>query len=369
MRVALFSYGIFDFTMGWANALADMVDILLIMPDAARSMPGNLDPRVQVLFLDQVPMNDQLGQTNNLRVIRRALQQFQPDVLHVQQGFFWLNLLLPHLSRYPLVITVHDPLPHLGDQEAWFTPQWLLRAGWDQAQQLFVHAHHLKDIVVQELGYPAERVHVVPLVLVPEDASPEYANGVVHQEKIILFFGRIWEYKGLEYLIRAEPYITAQVPEARILIAGRGENFERYRAMMQTPEHFIIHNQFIPENERASYFRRASVVALPYVDASQTGIIPQASRYERPVVATTVGSLPELIDDRKTGLLVPPRDERALASAIVRLLKNSEIAHQMGRAARLKYDRDSAPEVIAPLTVDIYRKAIASAGEKRGSAL
>lgn len=358
MRVALFSYSIFDFTLGWADALSRVAEVLLIMPRKAQEVPGILSKRVQILYLDEVPLNDHYGQMRNLRVIRRALQQFQPDVLHVQQGFFWLNMLLPHMRRYPLVVTVHDPTPHLGDQESWFTPQWLLRAGWEQAQQLIVHANQLREAVVHELGLPAERVHVVPLVLVPEALSPEQASPQ-QSEKIVLFFGRIWEYKGLEYLIRAEPYITAHVPEARILIAGRGEDFDRYRAMMRNPEHFIVHNHFIPESERAQYFRRASVVVLPYVGATQTGIIPQASRYERPVVATTVGGLPELIDDRKTGLLVPPRDERALAYAIVRLLKDSEIAQQMGRAARLKYDIESDPDLIAQLTLEVYRKALA----------
>ena len=138
----------------------------------------------------------------------------------------------------------------------------------------------------------------------------------------VLFFGRIWAYKGLEYLIRAEPLITAEIPDAKIVIAGKGEDFSRYRAMMVHPERFVVHNEFIPDDRRAELFARASVVVLPYVEATQSGVIPVAYTFSKPVVATTVGSIPEMVDDGRTGLLVPPRSEESLAEAIVSLLRD-----------------------------------------------
>src|SRR5690606_20252897 len=113
----------------------------------------------------------------------------------------------------------------------------------------------------------------------------------------VLFFGRIHRYKGLDYLIQAEPLITQKVPDARIVIAGTGEDFGRYEEAIAGRDAFEVHNYRIPYEEGARPFQQASVVALPYVEASQSGVIPPASGFRRPVVVTDVGSLPEVVDD------------------------------------------------------------------------
>ena len=71
----------------------------------------------------------------------------------------------------------------------------------------------------------------------------------------VLFFGRIWEYKGLEYLIRAEPLITAEVPNVKIVIAGEGEDFDRYRRLMVHPERFVVYNEYVSDDVRATLFQ------------------------------------------------------------------------------------------------------------------
>jgi glycosyltransferase involved in cell wall biosynthesis len=174
----------------------------------------------------------------------------------------------------------------------------------------------------------------------------------------ILFFGRIWEYKGLEYLIRAEPLISAQVPEAQIVIAGRGEDFARYRRLMVHPERFTVYNEYVPEAKCAELFRRASVVALPYIDASQSAVIPVAYTFGKPVVATTVGGLPELVEHGRTGYLVPPRDERALADALVRLLLDPKLRRELGANGKRKADTECSPKAVARLTLEVYCRAI-----------
>ena len=189
-------------------------------------------------------------------------------------------------------------------------------------------------------------------------AGPEVA--IAERGKRLLFFGRIWEYKGLEYLIRAEPLISERIPDVEIVIAGRGEDFEKYRRMMVNPSRFEIHNQNIPEALVAEFFSEASVVVLPYVDASQSGVVPVAYSFARPVVATSVGGLPAVVEDGVTGLLVPPRDVHALADAIVTLLENEDLRHKMGAAGRHKLDREWAPEVIGPQHIDVYQRALQS---------
>jgi glycosyltransferase involved in cell wall biosynthesis len=226
-----------------------------------------------------------------------------------------------------------------------------------RAKERIVHASQVKELLIQRLRIPSSTVHVVPSVFVGDDAATvgENAKG---GEPLILFFGRIWEYKGLEYLIRAEPLITSKIPEAKIVIAGVGEDFERYRRMMVHPERFIVHNEYVSDEKRAELFRRASVVVLPYIEASQSWIISIAYLNEKPVVATTVGGLPEMVDHGRTGYLVPPRDANALAEAIVPLLQDEDLRRQFGANGKRKINAECAPELVGQKTRNVYVQAL-----------
>ena len=86
-------------------------------------------------------------------------------------------------------------------------------------------------------------------------------------------------------------------------------------------------------------------------------VIPVAYTFSKPVVATTVGGLPEMVEDGRTGYLVRPRDERALADAIVRLLQDKELRHRLGASGKRRIDEECSPAVVAQLTLAIYRSA------------
>jgi glycosyltransferase involved in cell wall biosynthesis len=128
--------------------------------------------------------------------------------------------------------------------------------------------------------------------------------------------------------------------------------------MMANPSRFVVDNEFIPDERVARHFGESSVVVLPYVDASQSGVVPIAYSFNRPVVATSVGGLPSVVEHGVTGLLVPPRDARALADALVMLLEDDELRHKMGAAGRNRLDREWAPEVIGPQHIDVYERAL-----------
>ena len=174
----------------------------------------------------------------------------------------------------------------------------------------------------------------------------------------VLFFGRIWDYKGLKHLINAEPLISRSVPKARIVIAGQGDDFEPYRRLMARPEKFEVHNKFITTSHRDELFQQASVVALPYVEATQSGVIPLAYSFAKPVVATRVGALADAVEDGVTGRLVPAADTVSLASAIVDLLRDPIARRKMGAAGRRKLDAEWSPQAVAQQSIEVYRRAI-----------
>jgi starch synthase len=358
MKVAFLSFHFGEYSVRLASALAKEAKVLLLLShQMAAPHLSKLDPAVNFQPFNQPRLRQPLRQMGMIYRILQQVRRFNPDVIHLQNGHLWFNLALPLLRRYPLVVTIHDPKPHLGDRESGKTPRLMMI--WDfghhRADQLIVHGRQLRQVVVDELGLPSENVHVVPMVALGDDLAHDQVQEDDHQ---VLFFGRIWEYKGLEYLIRAEPLITAQVPEARIVIAGRGEDFSRYRRLMVHPERFTVYNEYVPDDKRDELFRRASVVALPYIDASQSAVIPIAYTFAKPVVATTVGGLPELVDHGRTGYLVPPRDERALANALVRLLRDKGLRQRLGANGKHKVETDLSPDALARQTLAVYRRAI-----------
>ena len=141
---------------------------------------------------------------------------------------------------------------------------------------------------------------------------------------VILFFGFVRKYKGLEYLIRAMPEVLRSV-QVNLLIVG--EFWEDKEPYLKTIEelglqgNIEIVDRYVPNEEVGLYFSAADVVVLPYIDATQSAIVSLAYAFDKPVITTAVGGLPEVVSDGETGFIVPPKDSEALAAAIVRYFR------------------------------------------------
>ncbi len=147
------------------------------------------------------------------------------------------------------------------------------------------------------------------------------------EEPLLLYFGYIRRYKGVLTLLDALPQVVEQLG-ARAIIAGEFyEDNEPYLAKIEAhalSPHVILAGRFIPDEEVNLYFSAADVVVLPYLSATQSGIVSIALNYELPCIVTDVGGLSEIVHHQETGLLVPPGDPQALAEAIVGYFKESD---------------------------------------------
>ena len=141
----------------------------------------------------------------------------------------------------------------------------------------------------------------------------------IKNEKVILFFGYIRKYKGVHDLIDAMK-IFCQSSDAHLLIVGEYYDDENsYREQVRKlnlSEKISIVSDYVPSSEVAKYFSACDVVVLPYIDATQSGIIQIAYNFDKPVIATSVGGLKEVIVDNYSGLLVPPNNPNELANAM-----------------------------------------------------
>lgn len=357
MRIALVSFAFGEYTIRLASALAEHADVgLWLNTSQAKAHLDLMSDAVDFKPFEKPRMRHPIRQLRTMPKLVREIRDFNPDVVHVQQGYLWFNPALVFLREFPLVVTAHDPRPHLGDRNGLKTPQWIMDLAFRRANRVIVHAEELRSAVADR-GVPSDQVDVVPMLVHGGEGDTLRS---AEEQNLVLFFGRIWPYKGLDYLIRAEPLIAESVPDVKIAIAGAGEDFARYRELMVSPERFEVHNRRVSEEEQGSLFRRASVVALPYVEATQSAVIPTAYNFSKPVVATTVGGLPSLVDDGETGYLVPPRDVRALASALVRLLENPELRHRLGDNAKAKVSQMLDARKIALATLNVYDRVLAT---------
>ncbi len=145
----------------------------------------------------------------------------------------------------------------------------------------------------------------------------------------------------------------------KLIIAGEG-NLALYQDKLARidPKLFEIHNQYIDDEKVASFFQRAKLVVLPYTEGTQTGIVPVAYAFGKPVIATDVGSFSEVIEEGKTGLLIPPANDEMLQNAIVTLMTNDSLRKEMGKKGLMKMNTDLSWETVLSITIPVYHKVI-----------
>ena len=367
MKVLCLCFWFYDYTIQFANALSGRCTVKLLIPDTvSQEYLDLISERIEVYQFQyfRSSLGGYFSIFPMIRTIIGEAKAFNPDIIHYQAHNPVLCAILPFLRSCPQVATIHDVKLHPGEDRIFHrgaVPQKIiLYYSRKFSDQIFVHGEYLKKQMMDTFSVPGEKVHamlmgeheVEPFTRYMDENLPEDPN-------TILFFGRIHAYKGLDCLIKAEPFITQEVPDAKIVIAGVGEDFSKYEKMMINREKFIVHNYLIPYDEGAALFQRSSMVVLPYKEASQSGVITTAYGFGKPVIVTDVGSIPEIVDEGKTGFIVPPRDPGALAEAIVTLLKSDEQRKMMGENGLKKLKTDLSWEAIVETSVvPVYQEAI-----------
>jgi len=147
------------------------------------------------------------------------------------------------------------------------------------------------------------------------------------EDKVILFFGFIRKYKGLDLLLKAMVLLKNEIPDLKLLVAGEFYEDEKiFREIIGSGEisdRLYLHTDFIPDNEVKYYLCAADAVVQPYRHATQSGVTPLAYHFEKPIIVTNVGGLPALVPDGKAGLVTEP-DPSSIAAAIRRFYELGE---------------------------------------------
>lgn len=293
---------------------------------------------------------------NNIRLTFKVysfIKKINPDVIHLLSPLDTFSTIL-YRFRKRMVLTMHDPFPHTGESNARKT---IFR---NLAMRLVPKFILLNDIQKEEFK-KAYRIKEEQ-ILVNKIGRFDYLDIWKKEAKIhghnVLFFGRISPYKGIEYLCQAMVKVKQLVPDATLTIAGGGKMYFDVSPYEKLDWVKII-NRYVGMEELAGLLQDCVLTVCPYTDATQSGVIMTSYSLRKPVVATKVGGLGEMVEEGKTGLLVPPKDADALANAITSLLRNDMALDEMARNIQNDYFvGDKLWKVIAEKYVAFYGRKI-----------
>jgi glycosyltransferase involved in cell wall biosynthesis len=171
---------------------------------------------------------------------------------------------------------------------------------------------------------------------------------------VILFFGFVRPYKGLRYLILALPEVLAKVKVTLLVVGEFWKDKEEYLSLIQSlhlENRVMLVDEYIRNEDVKGVFSAADLVVQPYVSATGSGVIQTSFAFNKPVIATKVGSLPEIIVDGKTGYIVPPKSPKDLAEAIIRFFheRKGKIFSENIDKAKYKFSWDKIIDCIEEL--------------------
>ncbi|HEV3251587.1 MAG TPA: glycosyltransferase [Puia sp.] len=307
---------------------------------------------------------------NWLRV-GKELKKLRPDILVVR---YWLPFMAPSLgtilrrvqkNKHTRIIAITDNvLPHeKGPLDKSLTKYFL------ESCDAFITMSErvMNDLRKLEKNKPARKVFHPLYDNFGEPVSKQAARerlGIKMEDKVILFFGFIRKYKGLDLLLSAikllrddesNPYIR----DVKLLIAGEYYEDEKlYSAQIDRlgiRDSLILHTRFIPDSEVKYFLGAADLVVQPYRNATQSGVTPLAYYFEKPMIVSNVGGLPSLVPHEKAGLVASP-DPESLAKAIVRYYELGEnyFIHHL-RSEKQKYSWDNLVKTIIDLAYDLQK--------------
>ncbi len=286
-----------------------------------------------------------------------------------------LNIYYKLLGK-KLVLTAHNINERQRDGcDSWIN-RWTLRGFYALMDHIFVHTENMKAQLVTEFKVSEAKVSVIPFginntlpnsCLTRSEARSRLGLGMT--EKVILFFGRVAGYKGLEYAVEALDHLVQRDDSFRLVVAGRiekghGSHWEHIEATIEAKRltnHVASRIGYIPDEDVEVYFKSADVLILPYKNIYQSGVLFLAYSFGLPVIATDVGSFREDIIDGETGMICRPGDADDLARTLQRYFDSELFRNLESGAAKIRDfgNRKYSWEKVADITCGVYEQLLA----------
>lgn len=354
----------------YLGAISFHLDIDYFERHLVRRFPGLID-LIAKLHIRNKPVRQGLKALEYVLNLINLLLRFilhRPDIIHIE----WL----PLVSKIPvepwflrimkkrgvkLIYTVHNVLPH----DTGLKYKSKFRRVYDMMDALICHTQESKDQLVQDFKIPDSRIWVIPHGPMFHDSikitKSEARAKLGYQEDtpIVLFFGSIRPYKGIEHFLEAWKIVTESCPEARLIIAGNGER--EYLAQLKAKiqdlrlnKSIVTDFRFIPNEELPIFHQAADIIVYPYKGITQSGALFTGMSFGKAIVATSSGGFKETLQHGVTGLLIEYGDIQKWADNIIYLIKNQSERLRLGHAAFKELNERYSWDVIAERTLECY---------------
>ena len=286
-------------------------------------------------------------------LLTNYLIQLQPDLIQFGKiNFPFEAIFLKRLRNHGLTLTqICHEFERRENNGAFSTMiDRMYKSVYTNFSCIFFHAKENRDRFISVYpSYPTHKTSIIPhgneefFLSIENDSicsdDVRQGYGIPKEVPVVLFFGILSPSKGIDVLIEAFSFVREEC-DSRLLIAGyptKYMNIQQLKHLIKEQkleDSIILDTRYIPSEEVGALMKLASVVVYPYISSTQSGALQVAYSFGRPVIATNVGGLPEVVEDGLSGYLVPPQEPLTLSKKIIDVICNHNLAIQMGMYAK-----------------------------------
>jgi len=360
LKIAFYSYWYLHYTANLANELVKTNNVFVFVNKNSQEVNNSKD--VFDIFNNSIKIIANNYPQNKIKKISWiikiliSIKKNKFDVLHMHESRsilpLWpIKLFFPSL---PIIWTLHDVRPHLGE-EKYYKNELVLKLNRIMVHEIIVHGEFIKNQLLSECAYIDRwKIHVLHHGALNSYKEKTKECSINIKADYILFFGRMYKYKGLKVVIEAQPIVNNSFPDLKFVIAGRGDDLEEQKYKIKGNDSFIIFDYYLSDNEVNYLFDHTQFIIVPYLEASQSGVIALAFSYGKTVVASNVGSIPEIVDNNHNGLIIPQNNHIELANAIIKLYSNKVLLKRLSTGANNFSQSILSWHSISEMTKTIY---------------
>lgn len=289
----------------------------------------------------------------NFIKLSKFIKKLKPDYIYIPMISIWASILSFYLPKsIKIITTIHDVKLHTGEDNFFIDKinTHLIK----KSKKVITLTNSFKKQISEIYKFPEENIFWI------EHANfnyyrPKYFNNKQTISNKILFFGRINKYKGIDVLLECMQILKEKNVNLTLEIVGNGSFTDEQQAIINKLDGYIkITNKWIPDEEIYKYFLDTDLVVIPYIEASQSGVVMLSYTFAKPVIVTNVGGLPDQVT-KETGRIINPNNPKELSDTIIELYKNPENLIILGNNCYKKVTTDFSWNTSAEKLLNILK--------------
>lgn len=280
------------------------------------------------------------------------IKDINPDYIHFISKHTWNYFLIRKLKKYniKMIHTFHDPIGHKGEIRRYGVLLYNKVIG-KMVDKIIVHSDKSKYETERYIK-PRGKIYKVPL---GEMIWEDYKKNEQYKNKLLIF-GRINPYKGVEFIPKIAKEINKINPNINIVIAGKTSNDVKLETIneISSIDNIKFINKFIDDSDVENYFNDCDIVLITHKSITQSGVILQAYRYSKPIVAFNIEGIHEFVQENKTGLISEAYNIEKYVKNILSLYNNINELNNYSKSAWEFGKEKFSNEVMSKKLIEIY---------------